>query len=50
MFKCFFFLGEEKITNPFMRVNSPSVQNFVGCSNAFDVMRALRTRKDNFKG
>ncbi|KAK6630586.1 hypothetical protein RUM43_014571 [Polyplax serrata] len=42
-------IEEEKITNPFMRVNDAAVQNYVGYTNAIDVMRALRTKKDNFK-
>ncbi|CAG9093820.1 unnamed protein product [Plutella xylostella] len=43
-------IGEEKSYNPFMRVNSPSVQQFAGKNNPVETMKAIRDAKDNFKG
>lgn len=43
-------IGEEKSYNPFMRVNSPSVQQFAGKNNPVETMKAIRDAKDHFKG
>ncbi|XP_038275049.1 hydroxyacylglutathione hydrolase-like protein isoform X2 [Dermochelys coriacea] len=42
-------LQEEFHYNPFLRVSEESVQKFTGKTDPVDVLRALRTEKDNFK-
>lgn len=42
-------IGEEKLINPFMRVNEPSVQQHVNKTDAVQTMAAIRKEKDNFK-
>lgn len=43
-------IGEEKLLNPFMRVNVAAVQKFAGAEgNAVETMRSIRKVKDNFK-
>ncbi|CAM2099894.1 unnamed protein product [Caretta caretta] len=42
-------LQEEFDYNPFLRVSEESVQKFTGKTDPVDVLRALRTEKDNFK-
>ncbi|KAF9292186.1 hypothetical protein BGZ88_006476 [Linnemannia elongata] len=42
-------IGEELLTNPFLRVNEPSLQAFTGKNDPIDVMHALRELKNNFK-
>lgn len=42
-------LGEEKLFNPFMRVNEPTVQMHAKQSNPIETMKSLRTEKDSFK-
>lgn len=42
-------IGDEMKFNPFMRVNEPLVQEYVGSTNPVTVMGALRTAKDGFK-
>ncbi len=46
----YFFSGEEKELNPFMRVSQPAVRHFVGdLDNDIDTMTAVRAAKDKFK-
>ncbi|XP_023345761.1 hydroxyacylglutathione hydrolase, mitochondrial [Eurytemora carolleeae] len=42
-------IAEEKLINPFMRVQKPAVQAHAKSTDDIEVMRALRTEKDNFK-
>lgn len=42
-------IGEEKLINPFMRVNSASVQKHAGCGEVISTMASIRKEKDNFK-
>lgn len=43
-------IGEEKLINPFMRVNVASVQKFANAEgNAVETMRSIRKVKDDFK-
>lgn len=42
-------IGQEKLLNPFMRVNEPSLQRRAGASNAIETMACLRKEKDNFR-
>lgn len=42
-------IGEEKKINPFMRVNTPTVQQHAGKSDEISTMAAIRKEKDNFK-
>lgn len=43
-------IAEEKLINPFMRVNVADVQKFAGAEgNAIETMRSIRKIKDNFK-
>jgi hydroxyacylglutathione hydrolase len=42
-------IGQEKLFNPFMRVNVPSVMSFTGTSDPIATMAALRRAKDNFR-
>ncbi|XP_053206697.1 hydroxyacylglutathione hydrolase, mitochondrial-like isoform X2 [Panonychus citri] len=42
-------IGEEKLINPFMRVNQSSVQQFAKLTDPIKVMAALREAKNNFK-
>lgn len=42
-------IGDEKLINPFMRVNEPSVQQHTGKTDGISVMAAIRKEKDNFK-
>lgn len=42
-----FTIGDEKLYNPFMRLNDPSVIAFTGKSDPHDVMNALREAKNN---
>jgi hydroxyacylglutathione hydrolase len=43
-------LGDEKMTNPFLRAHLPEVKAALGMENAPDdeVFAEIRTRKDNF--
>ncbi|CAH2234811.1 jg13227 [Pararge aegeria aegeria] len=41
---------EEKLYNPFMRVNQPSVMKHAKKNDAISTMKAIRQEKDNFKG
>ncbi|XP_065588821.1 hydroxyacylglutathione hydrolase-like protein isoform X1 [Cyrtonyx montezumae] len=42
-------LQEEFLYNPFLRVTEEAVQKFTGRTEPVEVLRALRTEKDNFK-
>lgn len=42
-------IADEKLINPFMRVNEQSVMDHVQQSDPIGTMRALRREKDNFK-
>ncbi|XP_040430144.1 hydroxyacylglutathione hydrolase-like protein isoform X1 [Cygnus olor] len=42
-------LQEEFLYNPFLRVTEEAVQKFTGKTEPVEVLRALRTEKDNFK-
>ncbi|XP_031641216.1 hydroxyacylglutathione hydrolase, mitochondrial isoform X2 [Contarinia nasturtii] len=42
-------IGEEKLINPFMRVNQVSVQQHTGKTDEISTMAAIRKEKDNFK-
>ncbi|XP_015732192.1 hydroxyacylglutathione hydrolase-like protein isoform X1 [Coturnix japonica] len=42
-------LQEEFLYNPFLRVTEEAVQKFTGRKEPVEVLRALRTEKDNFK-
>lgn len=42
-------IGDEKKTNPFMRVGNSSVQKHAGTSTPIETMAAIRKEKDNFK-
>jgi len=42
-------IADEKLTNPFMRVNEQSVMDHARESDPIATMRALRSEKDNFK-
>ena len=42
-------IGEEKLINPFMRVNEKSVQSHAGQSDGIATMGTIRREKDNFK-
>lgn len=43
-------IAEEKLVNPFMRVEIANVQHFAGADgNAIETMRSIRSIKDNFK-
>ncbi len=43
-------IGEEKATNPFMRVGVPGLQALLGVTDTVAAMAALRERKNGFKG
>ncbi|XP_012255132.2 hydroxyacylglutathione hydrolase, mitochondrial isoform X2 [Athalia rosae] len=43
-------ISEEKNTNPFMRVNEPSVMEHARQNDAIATMAAIRKEKDGFKG
>ncbi|XP_046586386.1 hydroxyacylglutathione hydrolase, mitochondrial isoform X1 [Neodiprion lecontei] len=43
-------ISEEKSTNPFMRVNEPSVMDHAKQSDAIATMATIRKEKDGFKG
>lgn len=42
-------LQEEFLYNPFLRVTEEPVQKFTGKTDPVEVLRTLRTEKDNFK-
>ncbi|GMS84733.1 hypothetical protein PENTCL1PPCAC_6908 [Pristionchus entomophagus] len=42
-------IGEEKMINPFMRVDKESIQKFVGSTDPVTVMINLREEKNNFR-
>lgn len=42
-------IAEEKLINPFMRVNVASVQEHAGKSDEISAMASLRKEKDSFK-
>lgn len=42
-------LGQEKATNPFLRVDQPAVQAYTGKTAPAEVFGELRTMKNNFK-
>lgn len=43
-------IADEKRTNPFMRVNVPSVQKHANANDAVLTMQTIRKEKDSFKG
>lgn len=43
-------IGEEKLINPFMRVNVPTVQAHTKQTDAIATMDALRKEKNSFRG
>ncbi|TBU32357.1 hydroxyacylglutathione hydrolase [Dichomitus squalens] len=43
-------IGDEREWNPFMRLDTPAIQQATGGGEAAHVMDALRTLKNNFKG
>ncbi|CAG9864971.1 unnamed protein product [Phyllotreta striolata] len=43
-------IGEEKATNPFMRVTLPEIQTQAGCNSPIAAMQTIRKQKDNFTG
>jgi len=45
----FFVAGQEKLTNPFMRVCEQSVQDHTGQRDPIATMESIRREKDNFK-
>lgn len=42
-------IGEEKLYNPFMRVEVPAIMKHAGQSTAVETMHFIRQEKDNFK-
>lgn len=42
-------IGEEKLINPFMRVQQSSVQQHAGTNDGIATMAAIRKEKDSFK-
>lgn len=42
-------IAEEKLINPFMRVDTPSVQKHAGCGEAIATMASIRKEKDSFR-
>jgi len=42
-------IGEEKLTNPFMRVMHPDVRKVTNAADDVSCMKAVRAMKDNFK-
>lgn len=43
-------LGEERLTNPFLRADDPELQRRLGSSDAQSAFAEIRRRKDHFKG